>query len=190
MKKSLILFFLTLIFCLNIYSEVEEGKNRHIFLNPGYSIPVFGHFGDGDVGFKPAAGFELMYVKDLDDVLSYGFSFDYYRYYKNRDVDIKLRIFSFSPLLFSWLGLSERKHYVYIGPALYHWSQPESSTFNSTSGDEGGFRLGFGYAGNLSDSFKIGYNLEFKHLFDLSGKNFKLDSSNTFDISVSLGYIF
>lgn len=181
MRFILIIIFSTLSL-LNLFCE--SSGNKHIFLSPGYSFPIFGHFSD----FKSAAGVKFGYIKDIDDVLSFGFISSSYQYYKNKDMDIKLRIFSFNPVLFSWVGISTRNYFLYLGPGLYHISQPSSSIFSSSSTDEAGFRIGGGYVKNLSGKISVGSTIEFNHLFNMKTKNFDLGSVNLLSLSITVMY--
>jgi len=178
---KVILFLL--LYIPNLFASLKNDTSYLFSVN--LNIPVFGEFGDRKNGFKETYGFNLSVLKNYDDLISYGFIVSQSFYYKNRNVDLKFRIFSFTPAIFGFIDI-EKKYYFYIGAGIYHWSQP-SSTYNSTSGDEGGFRVGFGYKKIYK---KIGYGsgIEFNHLFNINGKNFDLGPSNilSFYINISV----
>jgi len=184
--KLRFLFLLFLVLTANSVSEEINDSRKYVFMNTGFSFPVYGDFGDSDSGFKKAFGFSGGYVKDIDDVLSLGFFISSHRYYENRKIDMKIRIFSFTPVVFSWLGLSKREKYLYFGPGIYHWSQPKSASFSSSSSTEGGFRAGFGFKKKLYKSLDWGANLEWNHMFNMSGKNLDIGSSNMLNLSFSI----
>lgn len=186
-NTGIVEFFVVLVlFFSNIAFSQDNISSKYLILNYGISIPFYGHFGDKDIGFKPASGFNAGYVKDIDDVVSIGFITSYYQYYKNRDIDIKIRIFSFTPVIFSWLGLTERNYYVYIGPGIYHWSQPKNINFDSSSSTEAGLRFGMGLSKKLFKKFNWGGNIEWNHIFNMKGKNFDMGSGNTISFSISI----
>lgn len=131
-----------------------------------------------------------MYIKDIDDVISIGALASNYSYYKNRNNEIKISIFSFAPVLFSWLGMDERIFYGYVGSGIYHWTQPSSSSFDSTSATEFGFRMGSGLKIKLGRKTGIGLNLEWNHIFKMKSKNFDIGPVNNIDLSMSFIYSF
>jgi hypothetical protein len=171
---------LVLVFALNINAS---NKNMSYVFSTGLNFPVFGDFGDGDIGFKKSYGFNIGVFKNYDDLVSYGFIVSQSSYYKNRKIDIKFNIFSFTPSILGWID-NQRTKYFYFGPGLYHWKQPKTSTYSSTSGDEGGFRVGVGFKKEYRKIF-YGGCLEFNHLFNINGKNFDLGPSNTLSLLIS-----
>jgi hypothetical protein len=180
------LFLLFLVLTANSGSEEINDSRKYVFINTGFSFPVYGDFADSDSGFKKAFGFSGGYVKDIDDTISFGFYISSRRYYENRKIDMKIRIFSFTPVVFSWIGLSKREKYLYFGPGIYHWSQPKSASFSSSSSTEGGFRVGLGFKKKLYKSLDWGANLEWNHMFNMSGKNLDIGSSNMLNLSFSI----
>lgn len=158
---------------------------KTFFLKGGISAPVFGHWGDGDAGFKPAGSISALFIKDIDEGLSWGIEGGYDTGHKNRSLNLKVSIFNLSPVLFSWLGMAERKYYVYIGPGVYHWSSPRSGSFDSSSGTEFGFKAGGGFLKPWRYDLLFGADLRLEHLFDMSGENFNLGSANNFIFSLT-----
>ncbi len=158
---------------------------RTVFVKPGISIPVFGHWGDLDSGFKPSLSGSAMFIKDIDEGLSWGIESGYDLPHKNRNNNIKVSVFNISPVLFSWLGLAERKKYVYLGPGIYHWSSPKTSSFSSSSGTEFGLKAAAGILKKYSESLYFGAEIRFEHIFDMKGENFDLNSVNVLQFSIT-----
>lgn len=159
---------------------------KTVFLKGGLSFPVFGHWGDVDAGFKPAYAISALFVKDIDEGLSWGFETGYDIRHKNRALDLKVSIFNISPVLFSWLGIAERKYYVYLGPGIYHWSSPASGDFSSSSQTEFGFKAGCGFLRKIKYNISWGLEARFEHILDMSGKNFDLGSANNLNFSATM----
>jgi opacity protein-like surface antigen len=103
---------------------------------------------------------------------------------------MKVRIFSFAPVIFSWLGMGEKKYYGYCGAGVYQWSEPSTVGYDSSSGTEFGFRFGGGFKRNLIKNIDFGANLEWNHMFNMQGRNFNLNSINNLELSLSLIYNF
>lgn len=180
------MFFLILplLFLVQTSFSQDPLSVKTIFIKPGFSLPVFGHWGDSDCGFKPSLSGSVMFVKDIDEGLSWGIESGYDLPHKNRNNDIKVSIFNISPILFSWLGIAERKKYVYLGPGIYHWSSPKSSSFSSSSGTEFGLKVSCGVIKNYSKSFSLGAEIRFEHVFNMKGENFDLNSANVMQFSI------
>ncbi len=185
MKIVLILLLEAIL--LNAENKIPSS---YLFFNPGISIPVFGDFGDSSYGFKKTYGLTAGYIKDIDELISYGFFISNYSNYENKKLNMKINIFSFTPVLFSWLGLVERKYYVYIGPGIYHWKREKNIDFDTVSSNEGGIRIGFGYIGYKRNikNLLYGFNMEYNHMFNMNKKDINLGSVNTISLSFSLGY--
>jgi len=182
MKK---LLFLAIFFPVFSYAQAPVSV-KTVFFKGGFSFPVFGHWGDMDTGFKPAPSISALFVKDIDEGLSWGFESGYEVRHKNRTLNLKVSIFTMSPVLFSWLGIAERKYYVYLGPGIYHWSSPASGNFSSSSQTEFGFKAGCGFLRKIKYNISWGAEARFEHMFDMSGKNFELGSANNLVISATM----
>ncbi|NLI09527.1 MAG: hypothetical protein GX447_02070 [Elusimicrobia bacterium] len=180
------IFSIVILFCAGVSAQAPSSV-KTIFLKGGISAPVFGHWGDSDSGFKPALNGSFLFVKDIDEGLSWGLETGYDIKHKNRNNDIKVSVFNFSPVLFSWLGINERKYYVYLGPGIYHWTSPKSSAFSSSSSTEFGLKAGGGILKNYSKGLSMGLEFRFEHLFDMKGENFDLGSANNAVLSFVLG---
>jgi hypothetical protein len=177
------IFLIFFLFLSEVYS-FERG-NIFSFACGEVNIPVFGEFGDRESGFKKSFGLRVGVFKNYDDIISYGFISSQSSYYKNRQIDIKFKFFSFTPALFFWID-NQRRYYLYGGVGIYHWSQPKTSSYLSTSSDEAGFRIGVGYKKNFYKKIGLGGGLEFEHLFNINGKNFNLGPSNIISFSINL----
>jgi len=179
------IFLIAISFCLSVYGEIDSSV-RTVFLKTGVSFPVFGYWGDMDSGFKPSSDIAFMYIKDIDDTLSYGFQSGYSLGYKNRDLDMKVRIFSFHPEIFSWFSMIEKKYYLYLGPGIYQWTQVKSKDFSSTSRTEFGYNIGIGFLKEFKNNFRYGLNLELSHIFNIKTSNVNLDSLNNLSLNLVL----
>ncbi|MGC8867648.1 MAG: hypothetical protein ACP5PA_05505, partial [Elusimicrobiales bacterium] len=159
-----------------------------ILLRTGYSLPVFGHFGDSKSGFEPNFSYGIGYLKDYDEFFSFGFISDENLYFKNRATDIKLKFFSFTPALFIKPDLKSLG-YLYIASGIYHWTSPSSNIFSSTSDDEFGMRVGYARFFCLK-KIRIGGGFEWNYIIGVKGKNFDLGNINTFVVYLSFKYDF
>lgn len=187
MKKFILTSFL---FIISFNALAEVLSRKHIFIYPSYSFPVYGHWGDENLGFKKSFGVKAMYIKDIDELISVGVIASNFKYYENNSTDMKIGIFSFTPVLFSWLGYTKKRYYTYLGFGIYHWTQPSSSLYTSSSQTEFGFKGGCGAILPFYKKIDFGVNIEFNHILNMSGPNFDLGSVNNLDFSLGFKYSF
>jgi len=182
MKKILVLL---LVLCpVILFSEENPGARTSLFVKLGNSYPISGHWADSDAGFKRSGNYKLMIIKDLDENVSYGLQTGSSPKYSNKGTDLDLKIFSFTPTFFSWLGAPRHRYFVYGGTGVYHWSQPASVLYGSDSGTQFGYNLGAGVLYDFLFELRWGLSLEWNHIFNMKGDNFDLDSANNFDVNV------
>ncbi len=167
-----LLFFI--VFSVNC-QEIKI-SNHSVFIRAGYSVPVFGHFGDRDSGFKPNFSFGIGYMRYYDEFLDFGLISDDNFYFRNRGVELKIKFFSFTPVIFVKPDIKSHS-YIYVGGGIYHWTSPSSTSFISTSDDEFGVR--FGYMRFLSlKKINIAGGFEWNYIIGVKGKSFDLGNVN------------
>lgn len=171
-----------------VWSFDYKINHNSLILRTGFSVPVFGHFGDKDAGFKPNFSYSFSYLRDYDELISFGFITGENFYFKNKKSDIKIKFFSLTPSVFI-KPTNDSLEYVYAGAGLYHWSSPENSLFTSTSDDEFGFVAGYNKFLNSSE-FKIGLGFEWNHVVGVKGRYFDLGNINIVVLYLSLRYDF
>lgn len=172
------MFKLLLLIITFISTEGVDIKKNTLSLRIGWSQSVFGHFGDKNDGFKGNVSFALMYTKDYDDLVSFGFISEETTYFRNNSiVELKLKFFSFTPALFlktDYLGGGMS----YIGTGIYHWTNPASKNYVSTSDDEFGFRGGYIKYLSIIKKVRLGWGFEWNYIIGVKGKNFDLGNIN------------
>lgn len=177
--------YILLFFIAPVFGENPQAINTFLF-QTGYSYPFYGHWGDKDAGFKKASDYKFMYIRDIDENISYGIQTGYFYKYENKGTDLNIRFFSFTPLIFSWLGTLERKYFFFLASGIYQISQPKSLQYASDSITEFGFSIGTGVLYNFFFQMKWGISIQWHHIFNMKGDNFDLDSANNLDINLNL----
>lgn len=183
------MFKIVLLLSAITFSQESYITKNTISFRFGWSEGVFGHFGDRTDGFKGSISAGLIYSKDYDDLLSFGFIASQSGYFRNRRVeDVRLRFFSFSPVVFiksDYLAKTQ----IYIGGGLYHWSSPQTQEYLSTSADEFGFVVGTLFSLNKK-RLRIGLGFDLSHIIGVKGRYFDLGNINIINIWGALGYEF
>jgi len=182
--KYILSFSFFLLYLTFSFSEENLVSKNTLFLKLGNSYPIYGHWGDKDAGFNKSSNYKLMFIKDIDENISYAIQSGYSTKYKNKNTDLNVRIFSFTPVLLSWLGLNEHKYFLYTGAGLYHITQIKSNLFPSDSITEFGINLGAGITYNFLFRLKWGLNLEWSHIFNMKDEIFDLNSANNLDVNI------
>jgi hypothetical protein len=96
--------------------------SRYYFiLGGGAAFPFGGHWGDADIGFKPAPAVTFAAAKKADETLSYGLETSYGPGHKSGTTpEMKIRIFSFTPFLRVAYPGAGKIYYGIFGAGVYH----------------------------------------------------------------------
>ena len=159
----------------------------------GLALPFSGHWGDAGAGFKPSPAFSLSASRRVDEVLSYGLETAYSLKHQNRTVkDLELKLFSFTPFVRVSFPQGEALYYGVLGAGIYQWNQPAYTAAGARHASDSGSSAGVNLGGGVSYPFwwgtRIGLDLRWHHVFNMTGANFSLNGADNFNVMLALHY--
>lgn len=171
-----------------VFAQSFQPTKSSLSLIIGWTQPIFGDFGDVEKGFKGNFSYGIMYMKDYDDLISYGFNLGNTSFLKNRPTGLKINFFSAVPLI-AIKSDYKKKSIVYFGMGVYHWSSPSQNSYISTSDDDFGFK--FGYLKTIySKMIDLSIGIEWNYIIGVRGMNFDLGNINMINPYISIRYDF
>lgn len=175
--------FFVFLLSLTFADDIQLNKSSLIF-NYGWTQPIFGDFND----FKGNFSYSFVYLRDYDDLVSYGIQLGDTLFFKNKPTGLKIKFFSLLPTV-ALKSDYKKNGILYLGFGVYHWSSPSKDIYPSTSDDDFGFK--FGYVKTFFNrKIKLSFGIEWSYVIGVKGYNFNLDNVNTFTPVLHLRYDF
>jgi len=157
-----------------------------VYAGGGTAIPLGGHWGDAEAGFKPAPAFMLAGSRPLGELLSAGLELARnYGHEFRGDHQRAINLFSAGPFVRSAVSGADFSFYGVFGTGVYYWDQPSfrsgGAYYPSSSGSAFGFSLGAGLERFLGP-VNAGLELRWHHIFDMKSRGLDLDSADNLNL--------